>query len=257
MVDAGNFPKLCLRVLEAKNKRKFKSYSLSSLPYFGNVMEFKEFLMQNNSDETGAKDTMFELGYYGKPRNERFVITNEVQFAEALSLEQKGWLTLWLCVPESTGISDKGKRQHSAESKPLSSKKSKVESDDTDDVLDKLEKQFHILKEKHPHLPGFKLRVWAKMLVNGTLDDEDEVPRFPFFSGKKGGPPQNPSSSTTSSTITIAECDSLSAKDKKMRLRESIIKQLKEIKELKDAAILSDVEFNAQRDKLVKELSEA
>ncbi|KAK3754673.1 hypothetical protein QZH41_004534 [Actinostola sp. cb2023] len=235
-------------------------------------MEFKEFLMQNNSDETGAKDTMFELGYYGKPRNERFVITNEVQFAEALSLEQKGWLTLWLCVPESTGISDKGKRQHSAESKPLSSKKSKeesshyaiecvspsvIESDDTDDVLDKLEKQFHILKEKHPHLPGFKLRVWAKMLVNGTLDDEDEVPRFPFFSGEKGGPPQNPSSSTTSSTITIAECDSLSAKDKKMRLRESIIKQLKEIKELKDAAILSDVEFNAQRDKLVKELSEA
>jgi hypothetical protein len=42
---------------------------------------------------------------------ERFVITNEVQFAEALLLEQKGWLTLWLCVPESTSIGElKGKK---------------------------------------------------------------------------------------------------------------------------------------------------
>ena len=42
-----------------------------------------------------------------------------------------------------------------------------------------------------------------------------------------------------------------------IRLRESIIKQLKDIKELKDAAILSDEEFNAQREKLVEELTQA
>jgi NADH:ubiquinone oxidoreductase subunit len=162
-------------------------------------MELKEFLLQNYSDETGAKDTTFELGYHGKPRNERFVITNEVQFAEALSLEQKGWLILLLCVlPKSTGIGEKGKRQHSAESKALSSKRSKGKHKHNllfsvlnpclfiflnyKQSMDNLftiayfsitpkttmqtnwKKQFQRLKEKHPRLPGFKLRVWAKMI---------------------------------------------------------------------------------------------
>ena len=42
----------------------------------------------------------------------------------------------------------------------------------------------------------------------------------------------------------------------KMQARESIIKQLKDLKDLKEAAILSDDEFTAQKTKLVKELSD-
>ena len=34
------------------------------------------------------------------------------------------------------------------------------------EVSDKLEKQLQRLQEKHPRVPDFKLRVWAKMLVS-------------------------------------------------------------------------------------------
>ncbi|KAL9979603.1 hypothetical protein ACROYT_G017285 [Oculina patagonica] len=38
------------------------------------------------------------------------------------------------------------------------------------------------LREKHT-LPEFKLRCWARMVVNGTHKSEDNPPNVPFFTG--------------------------------------------------------------------------
>ena len=117
--ETMGFPKVCLRVLDPQNKRKYTSHALSSLPPFLNVADFKEFILKNYSTETGAQDTSFQIGYYGKPRNERFLITTDSQFEEALSLEQKGWLTFWLSTESCKRLSP------ASESTPRSSKKSK------------------------------------------------------------------------------------------------------------------------------------
>ena len=115
------------------------------------------------------------------------------------------------------------------------------------------------------------------------MTDEEEIPKFPFFSGKKAGPPPKPTTSATQETLSAGDKVKILTSDLtdcclftifvcillknimrngafvnfQIRLRESIIKQLKDIKELKDAAILSDEEFNAQREKLVEELTQA
>ena len=72
-----------LRVLDSSNKR-----NSHSIPRFGNVLELKQFILQHYQDETKAKDTSFELGYFAG--NRRFNITNELHLSEAMSLEHKG-----------------------------------------------------------------------------------------------------------------------------------------------------------------------
>ena len=54
------FPKVCLWVLDPQNKIKYTSHSLSSLPQFTNVKDFKEFILKNHSAESGAHEKQLQ-----------------------------------------------------------------------------------------------------------------------------------------------------------------------------------------------------
>ncbi|CAH3148779.1 unnamed protein product, partial [Pocillopora meandrina] len=55
--------------------------------------------------------------------------------------------------------------------------------DDAEEDENSYEHRLSRLRANHK-LPEFKLRCWARMLVNGTHDSEDETPDLPFFTGK-------------------------------------------------------------------------
>ena len=101
-----------LRVLNPENKKFHTSFQLRDLPSFASVNELKAFIFKNYAEETGAVNTNFEVGYYGKPGFSRFTITNEVHLAEAMSLENRGWVTLWVHVASSKS---KGKASTSSQ----------------------------------------------------------------------------------------------------------------------------------------------
>ena len=88
-----------LRVLDPSNKRSSHFFPLKSIPRFGNFLELKQFILEHYQDETKAIDTIVELGYFAG--NRRFNITNELHLAEAMSLEHKGQITLWIDVMPS------------------------------------------------------------------------------------------------------------------------------------------------------------
>ena len=112
-------------------------------------MDFKEFILKIYS----------AVAYYGKPSNECF-LTTEGQFEDALSLEQKGWLTFWLSTESCKRLSP------ASESTPRTVLLLEDSAGTGDTVSDKRERQLQRLKEKHPRVPDFKLRVWAQMLVS-------------------------------------------------------------------------------------------
>ncbi|XP_067054744.1 uncharacterized protein [Acropora muricata] len=101
----------------------------------------------------------------------------------------------------------------------------------------------------------FKIRVWAKMLINGNHKSEDDMPHFPFFTGQKAGVRKRDSAVSASNDVSSAQSTStVTSNNDKMLKRGAIIQQLKDIKLLKDDGILSTDEFNKERDKLVTEL---
>jgi hypothetical protein len=65
-----------------------------NVPRFEDVIKLKEYFVKNYEQEIQAQDTSFEIGYF--IGNRRFNITNELHFAQAMSLKKKGWLNLWL-----------------------------------------------------------------------------------------------------------------------------------------------------------------
>jgi len=56
-------------------------------------------------------------------------------------------------------------------------------TDDEEDDRSSYEARLSRLRQNHK-FPEFKLRCWARMLVNGTHDSEEEPPDLPFFSGR-------------------------------------------------------------------------
>ena len=66
------------------------------MPLFDSVTRLKACLLERCTEELRpAADCNFTFGYIGEG-NKKFLITSEVQLAEALSLVKKGMITLWV-----------------------------------------------------------------------------------------------------------------------------------------------------------------
>ena len=86
---------ICLRVLKADNKSRYDTYSVKDFQIVDGVGEFKCALLSKCEEELApATDASFSLGYYGDG-NKKFTISSAIQLAEAISLERRGWITLW------------------------------------------------------------------------------------------------------------------------------------------------------------------
>jgi hypothetical protein len=84
-----------LKVLDAKNKRKFKAFSLKKIPILEEVFDLKDYLLAEHKEALEpAKDRGFKIGYYGA-RGVKFHIQSSKQLQEAYETVKKGWITLW------------------------------------------------------------------------------------------------------------------------------------------------------------------
>jgi hypothetical protein len=89
-----------LKVIDPADKRNSKCFHLKGFPYLDTVSKVKNYILNNYQDETKVTNCDFEIGYYVGKR--RFNISNEVQLAEAYSLEKGGSVILWIddCSPK-------------------------------------------------------------------------------------------------------------------------------------------------------------
>jgi len=110
---------LLLRVLNPFNKSRHEAFSFKNVPRFETVIALKQYILENYPVETGVKSNSFALGYYAEPNNHRCTMVSEVQLGEAMSLEKRGWIKLWL--DKAPG----GKRTQSTVTAAAASKKSK------------------------------------------------------------------------------------------------------------------------------------
>ncbi|XP_044167062.1 uncharacterized protein LOC122951088 isoform X2 [Acropora millepora] len=148
------------------------------------------------------------------------------------------------------------KRKNTSSSMNSKNKKTcGLEEKRDDEEFTPLEIKIKRLQEKRPMKEDFKIRVWAKMLINGNHKSEDDTPHFPFFTGRKAGVRKRDCAVSASKDVSSAQSTStVTSNNDKMLKRGAIIQQLKDIKLLKDNGILSTDEFNKERDKLVTEL---
>ncbi|KAK2568581.1 hypothetical protein P5673_006515, partial [Acropora cervicornis] len=112
-----------------------------------------------------ATDTTFQIGYYAEG-NKKFSISSEIQLAEAFSLVKNGKITLWVDPNKDVPRSNSSVQDDSGDGEEEGSYESCLSR----------------LRGKRD-LPEFKLRCWARMVVNGTHNSEDTPPNVPFFTG--------------------------------------------------------------------------
>ncbi|CAH3188877.1 unnamed protein product [Porites lobata] len=223
---------VCLRVLRGTNKSGFDSYSVRNVPCFETVFQLKQHFLENCQAEISpATDTTFQLGYYAEG-NKKFSISSEIQLAEAFSLIKNGKITLWVDPHKDVPRSSLGRKR-------------KCNSSVQDDSGDGEEEG----SMKHD-LPEFKLRCWARMVVNGTHNSEDTPLNVPFFTGISKA--SKPSKTVTSGEFSTQSTDNA---ERKVRIRSSILQQLKDLKALREDAVLTENEFSSQKEKLLKELN--
>ncbi|KAL9978206.1 hypothetical protein ACROYT_G015701 [Oculina patagonica] len=240
---------VCLRVLKAGKKTSHDTYHIRNVPVSNSVAQLKAYLLQRCKEELKpATDCNFSFGYIGEA-NKKYSITSEVQLAEALSLEKRGMVNLWVdphvSKTEHSRAQTMGKKR-----KAIPGPSSQNLTDDEED-RSSYEARLSTLRQEHK-IPEFKLRCWARMLVNGTHDSEEEPPDLPFFSGRSkkcGGKLPNTSRDREPEQST-------NSAESKIRIRSVILKQLKDLKELQDDGVLSQDEFVSQKEKLVTELNE-
>ncbi|KAL9977513.1 hypothetical protein ACROYT_G014922 [Oculina patagonica] len=195
-----------------------------------------------------ATDCNVSFGYIGEA-NKKYSITSEVQLAEALSLEKRGMVTLW--VDPHVSKTEHSRAQTMGKKRKANPGPSSQNLTDDKEDRSSYEARLSRLRQEHK-IPEFKLRCWARMLVNGTHDSEEEPPDLPFFSGRSkkcGGKLPNTSRDREPEQST-------NSAESKIRIRSVILKQLKDLKELQDDGVLSQDEFVSQKEKLVTELNE-
>ena len=91
-----NMVDICLHVLKAEKKTSHDSYRIRNVPVSNSVARLKAYLLERCKEEIKpANDCNFSFGYIGEG-NKKYSITSEVQLAEALSLEKRGMVTLWV-----------------------------------------------------------------------------------------------------------------------------------------------------------------
>lgn len=204
----------------------------------------------------------FELGYYEGSQHSRVSLITKNDLDSMYRKYPRGDITLW-CFDEDESATCKRKREDSAAS--LASKRQKRQ-DDIDSEVEKL-------KEKHgTKWPVLKLRLWARLVVQGDHDSYDEPPQLPAFGAPaqrhresvssaisgaaiaiknalSATPPQNDSAASVSS----AERAGVSP-GKAIELRMKNYEQLRYIQQLFDDSILSLDEYREQKAEILKSL---
>ena len=212
----------------------------------------------------------FQVGYFeGRSHAKRWLIENR-DLDKMNSLYMAGsTINLWCEGKSPTGDCDHNDR---AEQPP--SKKPKMSKSDSTDELDTISSK---LREKHSDMPAPKLRLWSKLIQSGRYDDYDTPSDIPLITGgpapmkKKGNLVdaltvaattvvkmlQSNANTVTVSSHTPPKTDSVRAGISPLKfaqLRCNCLEDLKRVKELWDDGVLTQEEFEEEKQHILNSL---
>ncbi|KAK2557781.1 hypothetical protein P5673_020149 [Acropora cervicornis] len=194
----------------------------------------QHFLENCQAEISPATDTTFQIGYYAEG-NKKFSISSEIHLAEAFSLVKNGKITLWVDPHKDVPRSSLGRKRKG---------NSSVQDDRG------TEKKKEVMNLAFHDLEGSMTFPSLNCAVNGTHNSEDTPPNVPFFTGISKA--SKPSKTVTSGEFSTQSTDNA---ERKVRIRSSILQQLKDLKALREDTVLTENEFSSQKEKLLKELN--
>ncbi|XP_031553284.1 uncharacterized protein LOC116290402 [Actinia tenebrosa] len=209
MADAVRI-NVMLKVYKHESKNQCSMFSLKEVPIFKNVQEFKSYLVKKHAEEISpAKDiSSFDLGYYGT-RGRKLTICTEEHLREAYLAESLNYVTFWLKPHthfEKTSLPKKRETVDEDEVMCLDFKASKNKKKKNDSVEEDkclFNNYLSRLRETHGSvLSDFKLKCWARMLVNGSHRDDTVPPNAAFFALESTGAVPSTSNMTPIVTTT-------------------------------------------------------
>ena len=194
----------------------------------------------------------FDVGYYEGSQHSKMWLCSKDDLEAMYSKYPRGEITLWCYNNCEDDVVCNGKRKKE-DCCSVSSKRQKRE--------DSVDIEFEKLKARHgSSYDSLKLRLWARMIVQGVHKDYDSPPQIPAF----GSPPQLHKESVSSAisgaamAITKALSGTPPKKDgsdrqagispgKAIELRMKNYEQLRYIQQLYDDGILSETEYTEQK----------
>ncbi|KAJ7394512.1 hypothetical protein OS493_000326 [Desmophyllum pertusum] len=114
-------------------------------------------------------------------------------------------------------------------------------------ITEKIDDYIHSLKERHGEsgYQPYQYKLWAEMLALGSHKSQEEPPMLPIFRNKIAKKTQPAASSSTSTMGTSVPGNS----------RSEILRQLRELNELKQMDVLTDEEFADKKKVLLNDLN--
>ena len=254
-----------LKLLNPANKQDYKMFVLRKVCM--DKMDSPDKLKDLIIDQCGDAVTKcnLEIGYFR--RSKKFWLNNRLDMNDFWELILKGEsITLW-CV-ETTEHSRKRTQPDASEDEYRERPKKLSKVEERKSEAEKFEK---VLSEKHgDKFSPFQYKLWAEMYVGKTHQSLEEPPAAAMFKRDTKQPKKRPDLSTTSVdgvlTVMNTLCQALATANKqteapapsptfspmkRAQLRSTYLKQLSELRDLHDAGVLHQDEYEEQRSDIV------
>ena len=197
---------------------------------FSSVAEVKIKLMDSFPDDVST--TNIQLGYFEPTKC--WIMENRDLEVMYRNFKPGSKITLWC---------ERGKGSSSSSNdEPLPKKRKTINDED----LEEEDGIFDELKTKNPLMEAPKLRLWAKLIKLGRYDSYEVPPPIPLITGSAGTKPKK-GSLKDANTLSPTEVATL---------RRNCLEDLKRLKELLHDGILTETEFDKQKNKILLTLDQ-
>ena len=265
---------------------KSRSITLQSAPnsLFGNCIVTQKFksvsalrsALYHELGDDIPEEGDYSVGFFeGRQQSKKWLVTARDLEAVYVCYKGKSQVSLWCDGKEVEGCAEsdeegtpikKQKRKQKKESHGLSRRSEKEE--ELEEVFQKL-KDIHAENEDYT---GPKLRLWARMLVANTHDDFYNPPKVPMITGVVKRQPCIESLTDAFRSAASAIADVLAPRadrsvastlpqhvtcspNKVVDIRMKNIEQLRSLQSLREDRILTEDEFHAQKQIVLRSLN--
>ena len=255
-----------MKIFDGSKRRRFSVKVLHNVTRrFESVASLRSALWHELGDIIPDEGD-FNLGYFeGRQHSKKWLTSRqdlEVMYAH---FQGKPSVNLW-CDGREMDESDDETPVNADKSKKSTQEKKREKQEE------ELEQVFLQLKEKHGSVySGPQLRLWARMIIAKTHDSLDDAPNVPMITGSGQARPRTESFSDAITNAATAFAKALSppppasrtstpptslcSPSKIVDVRMRNIEQLRALKQLFEDEVLTEEEFLAQKDIVLKSLA--
>lgn len=246
-----------MKVLNPCNKKEHRVYTLRRISTdLDTPNKLKDQIIQQ-CGQSGSHSNNVEIGFFH--HSKKVWINNRLDLNDMWQLLTKGdKVTLWYL--DNGEVSNKRPRVGEEEENELPSKKTCRM-----DTKKAQAREFEVeLKKKHESTyTPFQYKLWAEMYANGSHNSLEKPPSAAMFNREVKQSRSSHGQSDLMVSVIEKLCTALTPKQekggvsvssspvKRAELRTTYIKQLNEIKMLRENEILTQNEYDEQRDELV------